>query len=89
MASKKKAVVEIPEDVVMTREEVAALGVDVDAAEAEAEVATGIEAVIVPSKGSVTVTYPGGSRVYSKEVHGTDYKALAAEFAEKKKGKVA
>ena len=41
------------------------------------------------TSGSVTVTWQGRSRVYSKALHGADYKALAAEFAEKKKGKVA
>lgn len=42
-----------------------------------------------PTGAHVTVTYPGGSRVYSKEVHGADYKSLAKEFAEKHGGKVA
>ena len=88
MASKKK-VIEIPEDELMTREDVAALGVDVDAVEAEAEVSTDTEVVIVPSKGAVTVKWKGGTREYSKEVHGTDFKKLAAEFAEKKNGTVA
>ena len=38
---------------------------------------------------SVTVTWSGGERVYSKEVHGKDFADLAAEFAEKKGGSVA
>lgn len=37
---------------------------------------------------SVTVVWRGGSRVYSEAVHGADFEALAAEFAEKKKGKL-
>jgi len=41
------------------------------------------------SKGSVTVSWRGNTRVYSKEVHGKDFKALAKEFAEKKGGIVA
>jgi len=41
------------------------------------------------SKNSVTVTYQGGKRVYSKEIHGADYEDLAEEFATKKGGKVA
>jgi len=42
-----------------------------------------------PSKGSVTVSWRGNTRVYSKEVHGKDFKALAKEFADKKGGVVA
>lgn len=47
-----------------------------------------VEAAEAPAKdsGSVTVTWRGGERVYSKELHGADYKKLAAEFAEKKNG---
>jgi hypothetical protein len=41
-----------------------------------------------PHGASVTVTWNGGSRMYSKEVHGKDFKALAKEFAEKHGGKV-
>lgn len=40
-------------------------------------------------KTEVTVTWKGGSRVYSKEVHGDDFADLANEFATKKKGTVA
>lgn len=39
-------------------------------------------------KDAVTVTWKGGSRVYSKEVHGKDYKELAEEFAAKFEGTV-
>lgn len=41
------------------------------------------EEVTTSSKGAVIVTWNGGSREYSKEVHGKDYKALAEEFASK------
>lgn len=44
---------------------------------------------VASGKGSVIVTWRGGTRVYSKEAHGADFKALAAEFAEKKGGTVA
>ena len=40
-------------------------------------------------KTSVSVTWSGGKRVYSLDLHGKDFKALAKEFAEKKGGKVA
>ena len=40
-------------------------------------------------KGVAVVAYSGGLREFSKEVHGADYKALAAEFATKHNGKVA
>lgn len=40
-------------------------------------------------KDSVIVSWKGQSRVYSREIHGKDFKALAKEFAEKKGGKVA
>lgn len=39
-------------------------------------------------KSSVTVTWRGQSRVYSREVHGADFKKLAKEFAEKKGGEL-
>jgi hypothetical protein len=40
---------------------------------------------------SVTVTWGTGSRVYSKETHGKDFRKLAKQFAEKEsiQGKVA
>lgn len=41
------------------------------------------------ASGTATVSWKGGTRVYSREVHGEDYLALAEEFAEKKRGKVA
>lgn len=37
---------------------------------------------------SVTVSWGGVTRVYSKEEHGDDYKKLAEEFAEKKGGEI-
>jgi uncharacterized protein YlxW (UPF0749 family) len=43
----------------------------------------------ISSKDSATVNWQGQSRVYSKEVHGKGYKALAQEFATKKGGIVA
>jgi len=39
-------------------------------------------------KGSVTVKWQGQSRVYTKELHGAEFKALAKEFAAKKGGTV-
>lgn len=45
-----------------------------------------------PKKGkvsSITVTWNGGERVYSKEIHGDEFEALAKEFAEKHKGIIA
>lgn len=39
-------------------------------------------------KNSATVVWPGGVRVYSKDVHGEDYEDLAEEFATKKGGTV-
>lgn len=38
---------------------------------------------------TATVTWNGGSRVYSKEIHGDNFADLAAEFAEKHGGTVA
>lgn len=39
-------------------------------------------------KDSATVTWRGQSRVYSRDLHGKEFKALAKEFAEKKGGTV-
>ena len=47
------------------------------------------EEVETDGKTAVTVTWRGGSRVYSRDLHGKDFKALAKEFAEKKQGTVA
>jgi hypothetical protein len=47
------------------------------------------EEVQTDGKSAVTVTWRGGTRVYSRDVHGKDFKALAKEFAEKKNGTVA
>jgi hypothetical protein len=40
-------------------------------------------------KGQATVTYRGGVRTYTREVHGDDFAKLAKEFAEKRDGTVA
>lgn len=37
---------------------------------------------------TVTVTFPGGTRVYSREDHGEAFEALAEEFAKKRGGTV-
>ena len=47
------------------------------------------EEVQTDGKSAVTVTWRGGTRVYSRDLHGKDFKALAKEFAEKKNGTVA
>lgn len=41
------------------------------------------------SKDSVTVTWKGNSRTYSKEIHGDDFKTLAKEFSKKISGELA
>lgn len=46
-----------------------------------------VEAV-APSKTVATVTYGGGTREYTQELHGKDFADLAKEFAVKKGGKV-
>lgn len=54
-----------------------------------------VEEVEESTGASVTVTWlgsaqrPAGSRVYSKELHGKDYKDIAKGFAAKSGGKVA
>lgn len=53
------------------------------------ESAEPVESVVKAEKGTATVTWRGGVRVYSKEQHGADFKALAQEFADKKEGTVA
>lgn len=45
-----KETIEIPEEVIFSREEIAEQGVDVEAVEAEAEILEDVEAVIVPTK---------------------------------------
>ena len=40
------------------------------------------------SKDAVTVTYRNGKRVYSKELHGSNFNDLAKEFATKVNGTV-
>lgn len=42
-----------------------------------------------PAKGSVTVSFNGGTREFSKDIHGADFKKVAAEFAETHKGTIA
>jgi len=63
---------------------------DVTEADLEAALDTlTAEEVQTDGKTAVTVTWRGGTRVYSRDVHGKDFKALAKEFAEKKNGTVA
>ena len=66
---------------------------DLDASTEPVEVVETSEAEAAPekesTKGSVTVTWNGGTREFSKAVHGADFRKLAAQFAEKFKGKVA
>lgn len=45
--------------------------------------------VLKANRDSVTVTYRGGVRTYTREVHGDDFAKLAKEFAEKCDGTVA
>lgn len=40
------------------------------------------------SKTEVTVTWRGNSRVFSKEIHGDDFKKVAKQFAEKFEGTI-
>jgi hypothetical protein len=65
----------------LTPEEKAAAKAAKDAEKAAAKAAANSDAV--------TVTWNGGSRVYSRDVHGEDFADLAAEFAGKKNGTVA
>jgi hypothetical protein len=58
------------------------------ATEAVATEAVATEAVKTV-KGSATVSWNGGTRVYTKEVHGADFADLAKEFAQKRGGTVA
>ena len=63
---------------------------DVTEADLEAALDTPTaEEVQTDGKTAVTVTWRGGKRIYSADVHGKDFKALAKEFAEKKNGTVA
>lgn len=41
------------------------------------------------ARDSATVTWRGGTRTYTRDVHGEDFEALAKEFAGKKGGIVA
>lgn len=63
----------------------------VDDPEARGAVEEGQQPAEVETDGktAVTVTWRGGSRVYSLELHGKGFKALAKEFAGKKNGTVA
>lgn len=47
-----------------------------------------VEETASGDKDSATVTWRGQSRVYSRDLHGKEFKALAKEFAEKKGGTV-
>jgi len=62
------------------------VAVEVEAVEV-VEVVEAVEAV-APSKTVATVTYGGGTREYTQELHGKDFADLAKEFAVKKGGKV-
>lgn len=53
------------------------------AKEAEKEAAKALKDAEKAGKDSVTVTWRGNSRVYSKEIHGDDFLALAKQFAGK------
>lgn len=81
----------------MTKAEIVAelesMGLDFDPSATKAELKALLpaseeadEAPVV--KGAATVLWRGGSRTYTKEEHGADYKALAQSFAEKKGGSV-
>jgi hypothetical protein len=62
----------------------AAKAAEAEAKKAEKEAAAAAKA----ARASVTVTWRGGSREYTRALHGEDFEALAAEFAEKKKGTI-
>jgi hypothetical protein len=53
------------------------------------EVTEVVEKTAKAVKSEVTVVYRGGTRTYSKEVHGENFAELAQEFAEKKGGTIA
>ena len=62
----------------------------VEAAEVEETTEDVVEEVEEQVSGdSATVSWKGRSRVYTKAVHGKDFRALAKEFAAKVGGKVA
>lgn len=42
--------------------------------------------VVGTEKDTVVVTWNGGSRAYNKQLHGSDFKKLAKQFAEKVQG---
>lgn len=46
------------------------------------------EKIVKEGATEVTVTWKGGSRVYSLKVHGEDFMALAEEFVKKHDGKI-
>ncbi len=54
-----------------------------------AKVAPEVKEAAKVAKSSVVVTWNGGSREYSKAVHGDAFVELAEEFAGKKNGTVA
>lgn len=47
-----------------------------------------VETPAVTARGAVTVVWGRGTREYSKEVHGAEYKTLAEQFAKKFDGKI-
>lgn len=81
----KKAVPSTPDDVVET--ETGTEEVDEATVESTTE-ATPAEDAEEVSGDSVVVAWNGGERTYSKEAHGKNFRKLAAEFAEKKGGKL-
>lgn len=62
----------------------------VETTEVEVEVVeeTNAPAEEKSSKTEVTVTWRGNSRVFSKEIHGDDFKKVAKQFAEKFEGTI-
>lgn len=56
---------------------------------AEKEAVKAEKEAVKASRSSATVTWRGGVRTYTREVHGEDFAELAKEFAEKKDGVIA
>jgi hypothetical protein len=54
-----------------------------------AEVFAETKKAVESTKTSVVVSYRGNTRIYSKEIHGADFKKLAQDFAEKFNGTIA
>lgn len=79
--------VQAEEEVVEAAEEVAVEAAQ-EAVEKEVVAEQAVSHVRVNSRDSLTVTWRGGSREYSRAVHGEDFVALAQEFVTKKKGTI-